>query len=108
MSDGDRRPDGHPYDAPHLARDPAKHAALTPLGFLERAAAVYPDKIAVIEPAPAQANGVTNSGVTTSSVTTSGAKNGGAENEGERRFTYRQFHERCRRFADALRRRGIG
>src|SRR3954454_3163092 len=93
MTDGDTRtakpPLGErPYDAPHLARNPANHAALTPIGFLERAAAVYPDKLAVIEPASAQANGVTTSG--------------------ERRFTYRQFYERCRRFADALRRRGIG
>jgi fatty-acyl-CoA synthase len=37
------------YDAPHLARAvPANFAALTPLRFLARAAAVYPDKIAVI------------------------------------------------------------
>src|SRR5213079_2224404 len=64
------------YDAPHLARNPANFAALSPLGFLARAAAIYPDKLAVID--------------------------------GERRFSYRQFHERCRRFADALRRRGIG
>ena len=85
MSDGDTRPDGYPYDAPHLARNPANHAALTPLGFLERAAAIYPDKLAVIEPAPAKADG-TNYG-------------------GERRFTYRQFYDRVRRFADALRRR---
>jgi fatty-acyl-CoA synthase len=63
------------YDAPHLARNPANSAALTPLGFLGRAAAVYPDKLAVID--------------------------------GARRLTYRQFDERCRRFADALRRRGI-
>jgi fatty-acyl-CoA synthase len=63
------------YDAPHLARNPANFAALTPLGFLARAAAIYPAKLAVID--------------------------------GERRFTYRQFDERCRRFADALRRRGI-
>ena len=65
-----------PYDAPHLARNPANFTALTPLGFLARAAAVYPDKLAVID--------------------------------GARRFTYREFYERCRRFADALRRRGIG
>ena len=65
-----------PYDAPHLARNPANFTALTPLGFLARTAAIYPDKLAVID--------------------------------GERRFSYRQFHERCRRFADALRRRGIG
>ena len=63
------------YDAPHLARNPANFAALTPLNFLARAAAVYPDKVAVID--------------------------------GTRRFTYREFGERCRRFADALRRRGI-
>jgi fatty-acyl-CoA synthase len=88
MSDGHTRPDqpapdARPCDAPHLARNPANHAALTPLGFLERAAAIYPDKVAVIEPAsPATGS--------------------------ERRFTYRQFYDRARRFADALRRRGIG
>ena len=76
MSDGTVRPDELPFEAPHLARNPANYAALTPLGFLERAASVYPDKIAVID--------------------------------GDRRFTYRHFYERCRRFADALRRRGIG
>jgi fatty-acyl-CoA synthase len=64
------------YDAPHLQRNPANFAALTPLAFLQRSAAVYPDKLAVID--------------------------------GARRFSYRQFDERCRRFADALRRRGIG
>src|ERR1051326_4867915 len=64
------------YDALHLTRNPANFAALTPLGFLARAAAIYPDKLAVID--------------------------------GERRFTYRQFGERVHRFADALRRRGIG
>src|SRR5947207_13845182 len=63
------------YDAEHLARNPANFTALTPLGFLARAAAVYPDKLAVIH--------------------------------GDRRFTYREFYARCRRFADALRRRGI-
>jgi fatty-acyl-CoA synthase len=63
------------YDAPHLARNAANFAALTPLNFLARAAAIYPEKVAVID--------------------------------GTRRFAYRQFYERCRRFADALRRRGI-
>ena len=58
------------YDAPHLARNPANSAALTPLGFLARAAAIYPDKLAVVH--------------------------------GDRRFTYRQFDERCRRFADEI------
>ena len=67
---------GSQYDAPHLARNAANFTALTPLGFLARAAAVYPDKVAVID--------------------------------GARRFTYREFYARCRRFADALRRRGIG
>jgi fatty-acyl-CoA synthase len=72
MSDDNPRP----CDAPALARNGANFTALTPLGFLERAAAVYPDKLAVIE--------------------------------GSRRFTYREFYRRCCRFADALRRRGIG
>src|SRR5437773_7219380 len=63
------------YDAEHLARNPANFTALTPLGFLARAAAVYPDKLAIVD--------------------------------GARRFTYREFYGRCRRFADALRRRGI-
>ncbi|HEU0215366.1 MAG TPA: acyl-CoA synthetase [Stellaceae bacterium] len=39
----------HPYDAPHLARNLANFAALTPLNFLARAATVYPDKLAVID-----------------------------------------------------------
>ncbi len=66
----------HPiYDAPFLARNAANFAALTPLSFLARAAAVYPDKTAVIH--------------------------------GSRRYTYREFHQRCCRLADALRRRGI-
>ena len=64
------------YDAPYLARNAANYTALTPLSFLARAAAVYPDKLAVVH--------------------------------GPARFTYRQFHGRCLRFADALRRRGIG
>jgi 3-(methylthio)propionyl---CoA ligase len=69
-----------PYDAPHLARNAANFTALTPLNFLARAAAIYPDKVAVVEPAPA----------------------------GTRRFTYGELYARCRRFADALRRRGVG
>ena len=64
------------YDAEHLARGSANFTALTPLGFLARAALIYPDNIAVID--------------------------------GERHFTYREFYERCLRFTDALRRRGIG
>jgi fatty-acyl-CoA synthase len=37
------------YDAPHLAPGAANFTALTPLAFLRRAAAVYPEKIAVID-----------------------------------------------------------
>src|SRR6266436_813406 len=40
---------GRIYDAPHLARNPANFTTLTPLGFLARAAAVYPEKLAVID-----------------------------------------------------------
>src|SRR5215469_18232867 len=36
------------YDEPHLQRGPANHAPLTPLSFLVRAAAIYPDKAAVM------------------------------------------------------------
>ncbi|HTQ32945.1 MAG TPA: acyl-CoA synthetase [Stellaceae bacterium] len=64
------------YEASHLAKNAANFAALTPLSFLARTAAVYPDKLAVID--------------------------------GERRFTWREFGARCRRFASALARRGIG
>jgi 3-(methylthio)propionyl---CoA ligase len=39
------------YDAPHLAPNSANFAALSPLGFLSRAAAIYPDKTAVIHDA---------------------------------------------------------
>jgi fatty-acyl-CoA synthase len=59
-----------------LERVPANFAPLTPLGFLDRAAAVYPDKTAVIH--------------------------------GARRYNYREFAERCRRLASALRARGVG
>ena len=64
------------YDAPHLRRSAANYAALSPLSFLARAAAIYPDKVAVIH--------------------------------GAHRISYARFYERCRRLADALRRRGIG
>jgi 3-(methylthio)propionyl---CoA ligase len=65
----------NPYEV-DLDRNAANHAPLTPLGFVERAAAVYPQRIAVIH--------------------------------GERRFTWSQTYERCRRLASALARRGIG
>jgi len=62
-------------DPAYLAPNAANFTALTPLTFLARAAAVYPDKLGVVHAAT--------------------------------RFTYRQFYDRCRRLADALRRRGI-
>ena len=37
------------YEAPHLARNRANFAPLTPLVFLRRAAAVFPEKLAVID-----------------------------------------------------------
>ena len=40
---------GDGYDAPHLAKGAANFTALTPLVFLRRAAAVYPEKLAVID-----------------------------------------------------------
>ncbi len=64
------------YDETHLARGRANYASLSPLSFLARSAAIYPEKTAVIH--------------------------------GERRFTYAEFHARCRRLADALRQRGVG
>jgi fatty-acyl-CoA synthase len=79
---------GQPAPAPHgdapgkpsreeaLSPGPANHAPLTPLSFLERSAAVYARKAAVIH--------------------------------GERVFTYAELHERARRLASALDRRGIG
>ncbi len=36
------------YEAPHLRRRAANYSPLSPLSFLARAAAVYPDKIAVV------------------------------------------------------------
>jgi fatty-acyl-CoA synthase len=58
-----------------LNRNAANFVPLSPVGFLERSAAVYPDKVAV--------------------------------RHGRHAFTYAQFHERCRRLASALARRGI-
>src|SRR5205823_10371541 len=49
---------------------------LSPMGFLPRAAAIYPDKLAVVHH--------------------------------RTRLTYLALYRRCRQFADALRRRGIG
>src|ERR1700687_4516671 len=38
---------GNPFET-ELDKNPANHAALTPLGFIERTAAVYPDRVSVI------------------------------------------------------------
>ncbi len=75
MSSAEPRDGRGLYNAPHLARNAANFEALSPLGFLSRAARTYPDKLAVVH--------------------------------GTKRFTYSQFYQRCRRFADALRRRGV-
>ncbi|MER1967288.1 acyl-CoA synthetase [Castellaniella sp. GW247-6E4] len=63
-----------------LPRTPANFAALTPLLFLERAAEVYPERLAVVH------------------------------GTGERalRFTWAQLYARCRRLASALAARGLG
>ena len=58
-----------------LDKNPANFQPLTPLGFLERAAAVYPDRTAIIH--------------------------------GPLRRTYRDFHARACRLANALVQRGI-
>ena len=39
--------DPNPFET-HLDPNPANYAALTPLGFLDRAASVYPDRVSVI------------------------------------------------------------
>ncbi|MEY9793063.1 acyl-CoA synthetase (AMP-forming)/AMP-acid ligase II [Bradyrhizobium ottawaense] len=59
-----------------LDRTPANYVPLSPLSFLARSAAVYPDHVSTVY-------------------------------EG-RSFTWAQTHERCRRFASWLARRGIG
>ena len=51
MSSVEPLPNRKLYDAPHLARNAANFAPLSPPGFLSRAAAVYPDKLAVIHQA---------------------------------------------------------
>jgi len=44
MSSADK---ANPYET-DLDKNPANHAPLTPLGFIERAAKVYPERVAVI------------------------------------------------------------
>src|SRR6266700_2936130 len=64
-----------PYET-GLDKNRANFVALSPIGFLLRSAAVYPQRISVIH--------------------------------GERRYTWRQSLERCRRLASALAKHGIG
>ncbi|MBR0840458.1 acyl-CoA synthetase [Bradyrhizobium liaoningense] len=65
----------NPYDV-GLDKCSANFVPLTPLSFLSRTAAVYPDLTSIIY--------------------------------GDRSFTWAQTHERCKRFASYLRRRGVG
>jgi len=65
----------NPYDI-DLDKTPANFVPLSPLGFLERAASVFPDRISVIHD--------------------------------QRRFTWRETYDRCRRLASALAQRGVG
>jgi fatty-acyl-CoA synthase len=67
--------DGNPYEA-GLGKNPANYAALTPISFLLRSAAVYPQRLAVAY--------------------------------GERRYSWSETLERCRRLASALAALGVG
>jgi fatty-acyl-CoA synthase len=67
--------DANPYEA-GLDKNAANYVPLTPIGFLLRSAAVYPDRLAVAH--------------------------------GERRYSWREALERCRRLAGALAARGVG
>ena len=59
-----------------LDKNAANYVPLTPIGFLVRSAAVYPNRLAVVH--------------------------------GERRYSWREALERCRRLASALVARGVG
>ena len=65
----------NPYEV-GLEKNAANFVPLTPIGFLLRSAAVYPNRPAVVH--------------------------------GERRYTWRETLERCRRLASALAARGVG
>jgi 3-(methylthio)propionyl---CoA ligase len=64
-----------PYDI-GLDKNAANYVPLTPIGFLLRSAAVYPNRLAVVH--------------------------------GDRRYSWREALERCRRLASALAARGVG
>ena len=65
----------NPYEI-GLEKNAANYVPLTPIGFLVRSAAVYPNRLAVVH--------------------------------GERRYSWREALERCRRLASALAARGVG
>src|SRR4051794_15834533 len=69
------RDTANPYET-GLDKNPANYVPLSPIGFLRRSAAVYPNRTAVVH--------------------------------GNRRYTWREAEERCRRLASALAQRGIG
>src|ERR1700732_1298563 len=64
-----------PYDI-GLEKNAANYVPLTPIGFLVRSAAVYPNRLAVVH--------------------------------GQRRYSWREALERCRRLAGALAALGVG
>src|SRR5436305_4803712 len=68
------RDTANPYET-GLDKNPANFVPLSPIGFLRRSAAVYPNRTAVIH--------------------------------GNRRYTWREAEERCRRLASALAKHGI-
>ena len=68
-------PSSNPYET-GLDKNPANYVPLSPIGFLRRSAAVYPQRTAVIH--------------------------------GDRRYTWGETEQRCRRLASALAKRGIG
>ena len=65
----------NPYEI-GLDKNAANYVPLSPIGFLMRSAAVYPNRLAVVH--------------------------------GERRYSWREALERCRRLASALSARGVG
>src|SRR5690348_6919438 len=65
----------NPYEI-GLEKNAANYVPLSPIGFLVRSAAVYPNRLAVVH--------------------------------GERRYSWREALERCRRLAAALTARGVG
>src|SRR5215204_5419723 len=65
----------NPYET-GLGKNPANYVPLSPIEFLQRSAAIYPQRISVIH--------------------------------GDRRYTWRESLERCRRLASALAKYGVG